>query len=177
MKHLICIAIVALACGCKTTSEGDSSPTTTEPETATQPAADPPAPNPDPEPTSQPTEAPEEESDHPVSKCCSGMSFDEVSAFPYSFTVTKKGAEVGTITLDAKHAATFKAADGANAEYVAELQGIVDGANKDGTVSYTYSNRTKETHCRCGGEASKGSAQYPGAFKHAIYSDYFEVSD
>ena len=108
--------------------------------------------------------------------CCRGKTF-EVVQLPYAITVSKDEIPVGVATVDSAAAITFTAAEGAGPADVAKVQTLIEKANKDQKVSYTYSDYAGDTHCKCGGEVASDSPQYPAAVKAALYSEYFEVTD
>ena len=113
----------------------------------------------------------------PQHEPCSGMSFEPVT-LPMSFGVTKKGKLLGRVTMDAQQTATFEPDASADKEALDRFQADFDALTAADAASYKYGDHDGEsTHFSCGGSTAKGTPQYPAAFKYAIYSEYYEVTE
>lgn len=111
------------------------------------------------------------------SEPCSGMTFDE-ETLPMTFSVSSRDSNLGTVTMDAQQNVEFKPDANADEEKLKMFLADFEQLTKSDQANYKYSDRdNKGTHYSCGGSVKKGTPQYPGAFKMALYSDYYEIDD
>lgn len=97
--------------------------------------------------------------------------------FPMIFSVAKKKVVFGTVTMDASHNATFEPTEGADPKLVGKFQKSFSALIASDEAMYDYSDYDGDTHYSCAARVKKGDPKYPGAFKMAIYSWFYDIEE